>query len=67
MSQLELGPPVTRHGREGDLGTRSILKVEMNFLSTASGTIDKCSILTLSPKRHLTLIYCPDQPIRQRG
>ena len=27
MSQLELGPPVTRHGREGDLGTRSILSL----------------------------------------
>ena len=27
MSQLELGPPVTRHGREGDLGTRSIFSL----------------------------------------
>ena len=41
---------------------REKLGYEVNILSSTSGTIDHCTILTLSPQRHLALIYCPDQP-----
>ena len=34
---------------------------KVNFLSTASGTVDQCTILTPSPQRHLALIFYPDQ------
>ena len=34
---------------------------EVNFLSTVSGMVDQCTILTPSPRRHLALIYYPDQ------
>ena len=40
---------------------RKKLGYEVNFLSTANGTVDQCTILTPSPQRHLALIYCPDQ------
>ena len=40
---------------------RKKLGYEVNFLSTASGTVERCTILTPSPQRHLALIYCPDQ------
>ena len=47
--------------------SRPCLVYEANFLSTPSGTVDKCTILTPFPRRHLALIYCLDQPIRQGG
>ena len=31
---------------------------EVNFLPTASGTVDQCTILTLSPQRHLFTLKC---------
>ena len=31
---------------------------EVNFLPTASGTVDQCTILTLSPQRHLFALKC---------
>ena len=40
---------------------RKKLGYEVNFLSTASGTVERCTILTPSPQRHLALIYCPYQ------
>ena len=40
---------------------RKKLGYEVNFLSTASGTVDQCTIVTPSPQRHLALIYYPDQ------
>ena len=46
---------------------RKKLGYEVNFLSTACGTVEQCTILTPFPQRHLSLIYCPHQPSRQRG
>ena len=46
---------------------RKKLGYEVNFLSTASGTVEQCTILTLTPQRHLALIYCPHQLSGQRG
>ena len=43
----------TGHGRGRNL-------YEVNFLSTASGTVDQYTILTPSPQRHLALIYYTD-------
>ena len=34
------------------------LRYEVNFLPTASGTVDQCTILTLSPQRHLFALKC---------
>ena len=34
------------------------LRYEVNFLPTASGTVDQCTILTLSPQRHLFTLKC---------
>ena len=31
---------------------------EVNFLPTTSGTVDQCTILTLSPQRHLFRLKC---------
>ena len=46
---------------------RKRLGYEVNFLSTAGGMVDQCTVLTPSPQRHLALTYRPEQPIRQRG
>ena len=43
----------TGHGRGRNL-------YEVNFLSTASGTVDQYTKLTPSPQRHLALIYYTD-------
>ena len=39
-------------------GRRKRLRHEVNFLPTASGTVDQCTILTLSPQRHLFALKC---------
>ena len=48
-------------------GSRKKLGYEVNFLSTASGTVEQCTILIVSPQRHLALLYCPHQLNRHRG
>ena len=48
-------------GSKLDTAAEETVGYEVNSLSTASGTVDQCTILTPSPQRHLALIYYPDQ------
>ena len=49
------------------VGLRKRQNVFDESIFSLSRVVGQCTILTPSLQRHLALIYCPDQPIRQRG